>query len=294
MTPGRPLCVAALVAALALACWEPAPPGDRVAPETGGTGRAAVPVRPAHVARDGDRFTLRVAAIPAGDVLDQLAAAGDFTVRESEDAGDWRARPVALDLSRASLARAIHAVLADVPHHLHYEWESDAAPGGPPWPAAPVQLARVTVGTLYRQPAWRRSDARTARPGVGARGRHGSAADLDARDPDERARAVARLDPDGPELDALSLALRDDPSPAVRRTAARVLAGGRGLHTHPVLLEALDDPDPEVVVAVIEALEDAYDDHPVPEIRERVAESVQHRDDRIRAAARDFVEWVEE
>jgi len=278
----------ALGVALLLACGEPAPTGGGAAPE----GSAQAPLSPAaaQVERRGERFTLRLSGTPAGEALDRLAAAGSFTVVEGEDEAGWRERPLDLDLGGVSLPRALHAVLADVPHHLHYEWEDEIGPGGPPWPAAPVRLARVTIGAVYRPPPWRRAGGRGPRtspsrdPGDG----------LEDRDPEVRARAAARLDPDGPGLETLASVLRDDPSPAVRRTAARALAGGRGLHTYPILLQSLDDRDPEVVVAVIEALEDAYDDHPVPEIRERVAEAVLHRDARIRAAARDFVEWVEE
>ena len=244
------------------------------------------------IERNADRYDLRVTEAAIGEVLDRLAEAGRFSVEAEGAQPGWREKPVSLALDGVALERALHSVLAEVPHHLHYEWVSGAEPGGPPWPEAPVYLARVTVGPLYRQPPWRDPGA----PASARRRRtpetHGDG--LEDRDPEVRARAATVLEPAGSGLAALADTLRNDPSPAVRHSAARALAGGRGLHTYPILLEGLEDADPEVVVTVIESLEDAYDDHPVPEIRERVAESAQHRDARIRAAAQDFLDWVEE
>lgn len=246
------------------------------------------------IARAGDRFDVRVTGASVGDVLDELADTGGFAIEADSARAGWREPRITLDLIGTSAERAIHETLSQVPHHLHYEWEDGSGPGGPPWPAAPVRLSRVTVGPLYRQPPWRRAQGHPEKPAARTPRTEDVGAGLEDRDSQIRARATAALDPAGTELDALATALRDDPSPEVRRTAARTLAGGRGLHTYPILLEALEDADPEVVVTVIEALEDAYDDHPVAEIYERVAESVQHRDARIRAAARDFMDWVEE
>ena len=289
------LLAAGCALALGLGC------NDDGAPERAAPGRAsevahgeAAPL--ARIDVHGDRFSVVARDAELGALLDRLAELAGLEIAVADDAPAWRAQRVSVERERVFLADALHAILADVPHHLHYEWEAGAAPDGPPWPPAPTRLARVTLGSLYRPPPWRVVDRR----GLGASPRaaqgqpEAAAPRLDDRDPAVRARAVARLDPSGAELDALADALRDDPAAMVRRTAARALSGGRGLHTSPILLEALDDPDPEVVVAVIEALEDAYDDHPVPEIRERVAEFELDRDARIRAAARDFVEWVEE
>jgi hypothetical protein len=278
------------------ACGDPALPdggGADPTPARGGAG-GAPPAGQSRIHRDGPHYSIVARHSPAGETLDELAAAAGFQVEVGDGASGWRETPVTLDLRGAPLPTAIHAVLAEVPHHLHYEWEAESGPGGPPWPDAPVALARVTVGALYRPPPWRRGRPRN----TGLTQREDLARDpgdgLAARSPDVRARAVARIDPTSQGLEQLAAVLNDDPSPAVRIAAVRALAGGRGLHTHPHLISALEDPEPAVVVAAIEALEDAFDDHPVPEIRDRVADLTQHRDARIRAAARDFVDWVEE
>jgi len=277
--------VAALL--LALGCGDT--PGR--SGEDGPGGDPTGPGAP-RIERTADRYELRVTGAAVGDVLDRLAEAGHFAVEAPGARPGWRERRVTLALDGVALEHALHSVLAEVPHHLHYEWVSGAEPGGPPWPEAPVHLARVTVGPLYRQPPWRDPGARASARRRTTPETRGDG--LEDRDPEVRARAARVVEPSGSGLATLGDTLRNDPSPAVRQSAARALAGGRGLHTYPILLDGLEDADPEVVVTVIESLEDAYDDHPVPEIRERVAESAQHRDARIRAAAQDFLDWVEE
>jgi hypothetical protein len=109
---------------------------------------------------------------------------------------------------------------------------------------------------------------------------------VDSR-PDVRAAAVAELDL---EADTRSLAalVQSDPHPMVRAAAAEQLAFGDESGV-PTLLAALQDPDPSVVLAALDALEFVADADAIPS----VAPLLQHPDPVVREAASSTIEYLE-
>lgn len=301
---------AALALALGVACnpGGGAPTGDLVAAP--GTTR---------VERRGDAYDVQVNGDSAWRAVEELSVVAGF--RAERGHGDLPEDPVYLRLEGTDVDTALAAILRGVPHHVHYEFVGEPVTA-PPWPDRPVALRRVTVGSLWTPE--RRIGPPGLEPGRGVPGFVRAARDEaalrpqrtseleleirrepDAREeileraladdhPDVRAEAVALLEPEGDELEILAQRLALDESPEVRVAAAEALARGHGYRTTPRLLDALDDPDPSVVVAAISALEDAWADRPLPEVRERVAALRSHEDEAVREAAADFEAWIEE
>jgi hypothetical protein len=109
---------------------------------------------------------------------------------------------------------------------------------------------------------------------------------LESPDPDERADAVAELEPAEEELEVLRAALEDDPAAAVRIAAAEQLAGAGSYGATQALLGALADRDPEVVAAVVEGLASSGDASVIPEL----AALLEHREPGVRDAAARAIE----
>lgn len=263
------------------------------------------------VTRNADgSFDVTVNAEPRARVLDALAAAADFGVVP----GQGRPAPhrLTLHLQQASLDEALTEILAGVPHHVHYE---RGANGGS------VALRRVTVGLL--PPPESRGEGR-ARLGQRLRLRRQELAQRSPEDlerlriereeraaerrawiehlrdsplPRDRGRAATLMKPDH-DLDALVGYLLEDASADVRERAAESLAdasaGEDALTAAEALLEALSDPDPQVVTAAVAALEDVHDTLPDARIRRAVGELSEHPDPAVREAVEDFVRWTSE
>jgi hypothetical protein len=271
------------------------------------------------VTRSGSRYSVLANGAPPFDSLEALAEVAGF--RAERGAAAPAETPVVLRLEGVTLERAVAAILAGLPHHVHYE-HADPAAGGP------VFLARVRVGELAsaaEAALGRAAPGRAApgRPGPppeprehgSKRGEPGQSGEADLRenqdvrereraelvarqwnDPraDLRLDAVERMEPEGGEREKLETLLRDDPSPEVRSAAAEVLSEGDAFEVMESLLGALGDADPGVVAAAVLGLEDVYADAPNPRIRERVAELREHRDAGVREAVAGFEDWIEE
>jgi hypothetical protein len=263
------------------------------------------------VERDGaGSFRVRARGAPRIKLLEEIARLARFAIVP----GPGGAVPGRLDLELegASVEEVLERILADVPHHLHYE--AGAAEGGE------VALRRLTVGALPPSAAAppaagtpRRAGARSGkRPGDERPGRAGGPeerarseeerlaeieAGRDSRFADERAAAAAlmRAEENLPELLAL---LAEDPSAEVRGNAAAALGEAEGGETAyraaDALLGALGDGDPAVVAAAVASLEELYDVIPDPRIRAGVEPLARHADPRVRAAVASFREWVED
>ena len=106
-------------------------------------------------------------------------------------------------------------------------------------------------------------------------------ASLDAEDPEQRVRALLALEPEGEGLDALVRAIESDPDPRVRAAATVGLEEGEDFAALQALVGALDDPEPEVVIEVLDSLEFAGDESLAPKIEPLLA----HPDARVRQAA---------
>jgi hypothetical protein len=108
---------------------------------------------------------------------------------------------------------------------------------------------------------------------------------LDDSDWEERLEAIERIEPEGEGLAILIGRLADDPSPKVRAAAATQLEDSDTLLAVDALVRALNDPDKEVVLDAIDALEftddetvaddlEPLEDHPDPDISEAATEAI--------------------
>ena len=291
---------------LLLACGEPLATEPAEPPTAPGDGPA-----PAAVVRNATgTFDVSLERVPRARALDLLADAAGFGVVP----GRGRPAPehVSVKLAGATADEALAAILAGVPYHVHHERGPD---GGA------VTLRRVTVGPL--PPPAQRGEGR-ARLGQRVRERRIAAAQLtpdeiarlrlerrerhadrrawierlrDSPDERERARAAAMMRADR-DLDALVGYLLEDRSPEVRERAAESLAdasaGEDAITASEALIEALSDPEPQVVAAAVSALEDVHDTLPDARIRDAVAALRDDPDPAVRDAVEDFVRWTEE
>ena len=109
-------------------------------------------------------------------------------------------------------------------------------------------------------------------------------------DPDERSAALFDVEPEGRGIEVLLGVLNDDPDPAVRGLAARQLGYAKSPEATAGLVSALDDPDPGVLIEVIDALE-LIDDSTVIGSLEKL---LQHPDAQVQEAAKDAIEFLKD
>jgi hypothetical protein len=329
--------LAAVTVLCLLGCGDEAPPQS--APPAAQATRAVAPPHsdPAaalalaegavQVTRGAAGWTVLAHGAPPFEVLSALAEAAGFRAERGPAAPEGA--PLTLALEDAPLESALAAILAGLPHHVHYEFaDGDLSPTRP-FEGREVVLARVRVGDLVaataapiapRPPSdpgrrgpppiaerrrgekgsLREDDPELARRREEAAAQESDRAEKVARqwnDPraDARLEAVELMEPEAEEdRGRLESLLAGDPSPEVRAAAAETLAAGDAFEVMESLLAALGDSDPSVVAAVVRGLEDVYDEAPNPRIRERVAELREHRDPSVREAALAFEEWIEE
>lgn len=109
-------------------------------------------------------------------------------------------------------------------------------------------------------------------------------------DPAVRAEAAEWIYPDEEAVPALGNLLTSDPDPAVRAAAAD---GLKGALDNPdavdVLLKALRDPEPEVLLATLDALEFLGDETIVRDL----SPLLQHPDARVRERTVEVIAWLE-
>ena len=106
-------------------------------------------------------------------------------------------------------------------------------------------------------------------------------AQLKDADPEQRVRAALALDAEGAGLSALMGALENDPDPRVRAATTVSLEESEELAAVQALVGALDDPEPEVVIEVLDSLEFAGDESTVIYVQPLLS----HPDPRVRQAA---------
>lgn len=247
---------------------------------------------------DGNGLVLWANAAPRLAALVALQAAAGFELSFAEDAA--LGPPLTVQLDGSSLEEALAVVLGGVPHWLRYGVAADRAE---------TRLLAVHVGDFEPSDlphpsasAPQRSTARDAEPRL-TRGqrleRHerGQAARrraLASPDPMARADAAAWIHVDESTLPLLADALLSDPSAGVRAAAAETLSESMDDRDERLaarsLIQALDDPDPEVVLAALEALESVGAPTDVPDI----SPLLEHPDERVREQAVDTIEWVQD
>jgi hypothetical protein len=270
------------------------------------TGSKPAPDRPipphgkAYVEYSDGRVTVRSDGSLQLAVLEQLAAQAGFEiiVRRTE------ARPITLDIERASLIDAIALILDGLPYTLGYEFDEASETR---------MLARVEIGEALEDGAAnlaktapstplrtrdrvpRAADQSAARPrsdrgGTVSEGDATEQAEmlskLDSPDPETRANAADWIDLDKQALERMVSMLESDPDVEVRLTIVERLGDEESPAAIAALIVALGDPDSEVVLDAIDnlwfeaepwvlipALEPLLG-HPDPEIREAAEDAI--------------------
>jgi hypothetical protein len=265
--------------------------------------------------RDG--LTIRANQARRSSILAALGRAGGFSV-EGTTAEDPRLR---LILKVDDLRTAVIAILGSAEHTIHYDGPPEdrassltrvvlgrhvsASAGGVDAPRGTHASLVATQDPLDGDPenpagdsssGIRSTPARTPSEIDWVKRKRARLLEVQRQedlelvaegDESSRAGAVARLDVDDRDsLEALANSVRGDPSSRVRMRAARRLGFGDARRVLPVLTTALSDPDPDVVVEVVEALAFVGEADSIASL-EALRE---HESPAVRAAADDAIE----
>ena len=235
---------------------------------------------------------------PVRAVLEELARESGFELEIAQL--EKRAR-VTLRARDARTEEVLAEALRGIPYSLDFGSDPDGGAGA---------LLRVRVGRPADDPAKRVAAALgspTPRDEADREPRVITAGEVERRaaqleelqaeilaqmeDPDATTRAEAArwLQPDVEGLAVAERLLAVDPSPDVRAAAAESLADGDSVGAVSVLLGALDDPDPRVVMAALDALEFAGDATIIPAL----SPLLQHRDVAVRERTIEAIEFLE-
>jgi hypothetical protein len=294
MSPGiRPQWVLGAAALLALAvfgaactCAEDDPsatPPARIAPSSAAPGQpSAEPELPAPGSAlfwsSAAGFNALVNGVPRPLALQQLAREARFELvfAEEMDARDT----IVLRAVGVPLEEVLAGLLEGVPHSLGYGRDPDDGRR---------VVTRVTVGVAANAKAPAVGRRAAAPPEQRLQGSDSDATELERQladpDPEVRAEAASWIDTDAEGLARLGEILANDPSPAVRAAAAETLGDEESAVAVNLLLHALRDPEPQVVIEALDALEYIGDEtlipelrflreHPSPEVRERALEAI--------------------
>jgi hypothetical protein len=292
----------ALAAALASACGEddappPSEPNARpqqvapagAAPEAT---RAAQPLLPPgqwRLAVANGVVSVDAVEAPRRPLLEALAQRAGFALEAAP--GVWPPLTLRID------AQPLEAALPLLVGELEYRAEWASADGGA------HRLAKLVVGGPRSDGAsgdaalrpGEVSDAlqralRALRDDQAPMSEEEALRRLQDQDPETRLRAVLALEGEGEGLKALIGAIERDPDPRVRAAATVGLEDSEEFAAVQALVGALDDPNAEVVVEVIDSLEFAGDASVVPSLKPLLT----HSDARVRKAAADAIRLLEE
>jgi len=239
----------------------------------------------AHVEYSAGRVTLHCDGSLRLAVLEQLAAQAGFEII----AGRVDAQPITLQIEGAALVDAIALILDGIVYTLEYDFDE----------ASETRvIARVKIGETLEHDTV--NPAETAPTdtlqkrdsGIGRTGPPSEAntaeqaellSELDSSDP--RADAADWIDLDGEALARMISLLKSDPDANVRATIVDRLGEEISLATAAALIAAFQDPDPEVVLRAIEALE--FDAE--PELISELETLLGHPDPEVSEAAQDLI-----
>jgi len=258
------------------------------------------PLRPGEmtVVFDARGFRLRASSVPPRRVLEALRAEAGFDLEIRGDVG--LGPPITLRLSGASPDETLAAILGGIPHSLEYGPDPasgqrrlvavrvGARPGPPvasPAPATGDLRAALPRPSEASRSARRVRHERTQREGI---------RNLSSGDPAVRIEAAAWLHADYRTIPLLGDTVLGDSSPAARAAAAETL--GEAVDERDerdaasLLLQALDDSDPEVTLAALEALESVGDSTLIPDL----GRLLDHPDSRVREQVVETIEWLED
>lgn len=263
---------------------EPTAIAERAAP-----GAPAAPVRPlpprgeATLSFADNLVTVDAYAAPRLPLLQQLAHEGGFVLDARANA--WP--ELTLRLERAPLELALPLLVGD----LTYSTEWKTANGMHRLAKLRVGAPRVVEASdSIQAPAPGDVSASLERAIAARREQPLSQAETEAEaaryadpDPEQRLRAALALEPEGEQLKQLCDMLEHDPDPRVRAATTVNIENADQFSAVRALVDALDDPDPDVLIEVIDSLEFAGDQSISPEIESLLS----HSDPRVRQAAAD-------
>lgn len=218
---------------------------------------------------------------PRRPLLEALAQRAGFALEAAP--GEWP--PLTLRVDALSLESALPLLVGDLEYRA--EWASQDGThrlarlivGGPRAENAGAALRPGEVRDALQRALRALDDETEAMSEEEALQRLGDA------DPEQRVRAVLALEGESEGLAALVRAIERDPDPRVRAAATVGLEESEEFAAVQALVGALDDPNPEVVVEVIDSLEFAGDASVVPSLEPLLA----HGDARVRKAAADAI-----
>ena len=235
---------------------------------------------------------------PRLQVLRDLAREGRFELEIGADAQASGA--VTLRAEEVSLERALARLLKDVPYTLHYAVDAESEEATLTRLALGETNAKVGLAkTVERREQKSQGPAPKTGREVGSRERERepdttaydarqaeTLRQLEDRSTEVRVEAAEVVYPDAHGIEALAARLTDDPEPRVRVAAAESLGYSvEDPEALGALLRALHDPEPEVVITALDAIEFVGDHtvilelgfllgHPDAEVREATAEAI--------------------
>jgi hypothetical protein len=276
-----------------------APPVERVATDLGSPDHSDPEERidaapgEALILYENGRVSMVSNRYPRIGLLGKLSREVGFEMTRPEPGA--RSANLTLRLLDATVEEAIATALTGVEFQIHYVYDAEQKRS---------VLSRVNLGRPRSEPV--RGGARGRESRGPGNDRHRPRADgrepsdsrndeiavaLASSDPDVRSEAVDRLEPEGEELETLKDLLAHDRSSLVRRSAAERLETSDSRSAIDALVDALDDPDPSVVLAAIDAHEFAADSEHLPRILASGGD--RHTNPEVREAFDEMVEFLE-
>jgi len=295
--PGRTalLTIAALVT-VGLGCGsqETSDPVATTLPESESTPDRPLPAPgKAYVEYSNGRVTVRSNGALQLAILEQLAAQAGFEVV----AGKAETQPITLAIDRVSLVVAIASILDGFSYTVGYDF--DQASGTRILTRVEIDKA-IDSGALkisdresnaaIRSAEEARGDRKEPTSEVYATEQAELIAELDSPDPEARTDAVDWIDLDGEALERLISLLESDPDAEVRAAIVDRLGEEESPAAMAALINALRDPNSEVVLRAIEILEFEAEAWLIPELERLLT----HPDPEVREAAQDAIDFLTE
>jgi HEAT repeat protein len=229
-------------------------------------------------------------------VLRDLAREAGFEV--AIGVGGQPSGHVTLRTVEVPVERALARLLKGLPYTLRYEADAEGEEGA----LARVELGEVKLAAAEpREP--KREPSRPERKSASRkREREPDPAradellaenlrEIEDPDPEVRIAAAGVLYPKGDALPALAGLVREDPDPGVRVAAAESLGYSmEDPEALSALMYALRDPEPQVVIAALDAIEFVGNPSVIPEL----GFLLDHPDSQVRDAAGEAIDWLEE
>jgi HEAT repeat protein len=228
-------------------------------------------------------------AAPREPLLRQLARDAEFAL--ASDGSEWP--PLTLRIDAIPLELALPRLVGDLGYDAEWQTRNGghrlvkltvgtdrprAQPGGPD----EVDAAAADVSATLE----RALEAQSAMP-PSPEERAAQAALVTDPDPEQRIRAALALEPEGEGLKQLLDMLANDPDPRVRAATTASIENSEEFAAVRALVDALHDPNPEVVVEVIDSLEFAADASIVPDLEPLLG----HEDPRVRQRAAEAIDF---